>query len=422
MSALLALAGKDMKLLVRDKVGFFFTFFFPLLYAVFFGAIFSGMGDESSAMKIVVVDEDATEESKAFVKKLDDSPELEVRQANREEASNLVRRGKRVGYIVLPAGFGKAHGRPFGGDKMKIEMGMDPSRSAEAGLLQGVLTKFMYQGIQDAFSNPAVMRKQLADSLAEIQATPDMDPIAKATLSWFLPMVDKFFTELPQGDGGMAGGFERFDFEKADVAINRGGPGNPYEISFPQGIIWGVMSCSAAFGISLVVERTRGTLIRLRIAPITRAQILGGKGLACLLTTASVPTLLLILGMLVFKIRPDSWLNLVMGVVCISICFVGVMMMLSVLGKTEQSAGGIGWMCLTVMAMIGGGMIPLAFMPSWMQTVSHVSPVKWSILVMEGALWRNFSFGEMVFPCCILAAIGVVGFAVGTRAFRWTEG
>ena len=33
MNAILALAIKDLRLLFRDKVGFFFTFFFPLLYA-----------------------------------------------------------------------------------------------------------------------------------------------------------------------------------------------------------------------------------------------------------------------------------------------------------------------------------------------------------------------------------------------------
>ena len=90
------------------------------------------------------------------------------------------------------------------------------------------------------------------------------------------------------------------------------------------------------------------------------------------------------------------------------------------LGKTERSAAGIGWAVLIVMAMIGGGMIPLFVMPAWMQTMSHASPVKWSILAMEGAIWRNFSLAELALPCGILLAVGVVCFAIGTHAFRWT--
>ncbi len=421
MSTIIALAKKDLQLLVRDKVGFFFTFFFPLVYAVFFGMIFAGQGRGGSAMQIVVVDEDATDGSKAFVRQLDESAELAVQTATREEATGLVRRGKKVGYIVLPAGFGKSRERVFGGEPVKIEMGLDPSRAAEAGLLQGVLTKYMYQGMQDAFTNPTAMRKQLAASLTEVQTSADMDPAWRTTLQWFLPMMDRFFAEIPMTGGGAGRGWQTFEIVATDVQVQRRGPNNPYEITFPQGIIWGVMGCAAAFGISLVVERSRGTLVRLRIAPIGWTDILAGKSLACLGTTSAVPAMLLLFGILVFGIRPDSWLLLILAVVATSVCFVGIMMILSVAGRTEQSAGGIGWAFLTVMAMLGGGMIPLFFMPPWMQTVSHVSPVKWSILALEGALWRNFSFSEMALPCTVLIAVGLTGFALGTRLFRWTE-
>ncbi|MCA9255183.1 MAG: ABC transporter permease, partial [Phycisphaerales bacterium] len=71
------------------------------------------------------------------------------------------------------------------------------------------------------------------------------------------------------------------------------------------------------------------------------------------------------------------------------------------------------------MSLIGGGMIPLAFMPEWLQSISDVSPVKWSILAMEGAVWRNFSPAEMLKPCAVLIGIGVVSFLIGLRAFKW---
>ena len=179
MTAIIALAIKDLRLLIRDKVGFSFTVFFPLLYAVFFGAIFSSPGVSATGMRIVVVDEDGTEGSKKFIRDLDESPELDVDVADRQTATDQVRRGRRVGYVVLPAGFGKARGRVFGGEQIKIETGVDPARKAEAGMLEGILTKYMYQGIQDAFANPDKMRVQINESLAEVQDAQDMDPMAK---------------------------------------------------------------------------------------------------------------------------------------------------------------------------------------------------------------------------------------------------
>ena len=61
MREIVAMAVKDLRLLFRDRAGFFFTLFFPLIVAVMFGTIFGGGGGSRSAMSILVVDEDKTE-------------------------------------------------------------------------------------------------------------------------------------------------------------------------------------------------------------------------------------------------------------------------------------------------------------------------------------------------------------------------
>ena len=66
-----------------------------------------------------------------------------------------------------------------------------------------------------------------------------------------------------------------------------------------------------------------------------------------------------------------------------------------------------------IMAMVGGGMVPLAFMPGWLRPFGNISPVKWSIFALEGAIWRNFSLAEMISPCLVLLAIGVISFLFG---------
>ena len=103
MRKVVALALKDLRLLVRDKAGFIFTFFFPLVYCLFFGAIFSGQaGGSTNAMKIAVVDEDGTGGSRAFIQTLHDAAEVEVELTDRATAEAAVRLGKRVAYVVLP--------------------------------------------------------------------------------------------------------------------------------------------------------------------------------------------------------------------------------------------------------------------------------------------------------------------------------
>jgi ABC-2 type transport system permease protein len=236
----------------------------------------------------------------------------------------------------------------------------------------------------------------------------------------FFDDLDRFLADVNDQtyDGGLGDGV--FNVAKLDVQQESNGPRTPFQITFPQAILWGILGCVATFAISIVHERTTGTYQRLRIGPISQADILAGKGLACFLTCASVIVLLVLLGKLVFKVPIDSPALFVVGAVCTCLCFVGLMMLVSTLGKTEQSVGGAGWASLMILAMFGGGMIPLAFMPAWMQSVSHLSPIKWGIVALEGGIWRDFTVPEMLLPCGILVALGSIFFALGVLMLRHT--
>lgn len=423
MGRILALAAKDLKLLFRDKAGFFFTFFLPLLYCMFFGAIFAKQGDGSrGAMGVTIVDEDQTDASRRFIETLQEAPEIKVDFADRSKAKTLVRKGKRVAYVVLPKGFGEQLDTPFFGGTPKLETGIDPSRQAEAGMLTGILTQYTYQAMQASMMDRDKMRRSLAKSMSELKQADGMNPVTRGALMLFLPALDGFLATMPDDQAGF-GGFGGMEITQADVIKEaaKGRPRSAYDISFPQGTVWGLLGCAAGFAMSFVEERTRGTLVRLRTAPISRGEILAGKALACFATTVSLQVALFTFGRVVFGVRPQSIAFLGLAIVCSSIAFVGIMMFVSVLGRSERSAGGIAWAVMLVMAMTGGGMIPLFIMPNWLLVISHFSPVKWAILSMEGAVFRDFSLGEMMVPCGVLLAVGVVFFSVGVRAFRWVQ-
>ena len=72
--------------------------------------------------------------------------------------------------------------------------------------------------------------------------------------------------------------------------------------------------------------------------------------------------------------------------------------------------------------MLGGCMIPVMFMPAIMKNLSVISPIKWAILSIEGAIWREFTVVDMLLPCGILLAVGAVGITVGTRMLQRSGG
>ena len=177
--------------------------------------------------------------------------------------------------------------------------------------------------------------------------------------------------------------------------------------------IWAILTCTLTFAISIVKEREKGTYHRLRVGPVSRIQILSGKGMACSFACLFVLVLLVILAIFLFKMPVNNFLFLVIAVFCTVFSFVGIMTFASTLCKTEQAVSGAAWAIIMVMAMLGGGMMPLLFMPSWMQTVSSISIVKWSIVALEGGIWRHLTFLELLKPCGILIIVGALFFAMG---------
>jgi ABC-2 type transport system permease protein len=415
MRPVLALAVKDLRLLARNRGDLFFTLGFPLLIAVFFGVIFSGPSEGRAPLAIAVVDGDSSEGSWAFLAGLEADPAVSVlRTATAVEAEGLVRLGKRVAYVVLPPGFGARSARPFGGAGARLEIGLDPSRKAEGAMLEGLLFQQAAAGLQKAMGDREASRRMIRDSMGALRLAP-AGSSGRADTERFLGELDRFLEKAPSGPGIA---FQPLTVERKAVAVERRGPHRSFEFTFPQGILWGIMACAANFGIGLVVERTAGTLLRLHAAPLSPGQVLAGKALGCFLAILLVEAVLLTIGWVFFGVRPTSLPLLALAFASAAVAFVGIMMMLATLGRTAQSASGAGWAALLVMSMLGGGMVPLFVMPAWMLTASNVSPAKWAILGLEGALWRGFSPAEMALPCGVLLAVGALAFAAGARAFR----
>lgn len=412
MSPIAAIALKDMRVLLRSKGRIFFTFIWPVIVTVLFGFAFGGGSDAQSKVKIALVDEDHTEGSQAFAKALEES--FDLTPMARADAENAVRRGDRAGYIVLTPGFGDASERMFYGQPKQIELGVDPARRAEAGMIEGLLMKHAAEDMQQLFTDPNASTRMVDKALGEMKDAPSSEV---ASVQRFLGEL-KTFVNTPQAQASsQQGQWQPLKVISKPVARERSGPDNAFDITFPQGVIWGLIGCMMTFGISLVTERTEGTFVRLRMAPLTRAQVLGGKALACFGAILGVEMVLFAIAWN-FGVRPTSLALLTVALISAAICFVGFMMLIAGMGRTAETASGAAWAIMMPLSMFGGAMVPTFVMPQWMQSIGFISPVRWAMLAIEGGVWRNFSIAEMATPCALLITVGVVCFTLGTRALK----
>lgn len=419
MSPVLAIALKDLRTFSRQRASLFFTFIWPICVAVLFGVLFGGGNRATPRLPIAVVDEDGTVESKAFASRLIGRDTFEAITATRAEALEAVRKGRRTAAVVLRPGFGEASTRLFYGTSPEVQLYTDPSRQAERGMLEGLLMQQGAERMQSLFSDPAGSRQNVQRALEDLQRDTS---VARPGLETFLGQLDTFLATpdarsvAPQAtEGAASGAWTPLHITFEDLQRERTGPRNGYDVTFPQAMLWAVFGCVMAFGTTFVSERVRGTLVRLQVSPLSRGEVLAGKSLAALLAIFLVECLLLALGVIGFGVRPASWLLLLPAIACTAAAFVGIILLLASMARSEHGIGGMGPAVMMPMFMLGGAMLPLMFMPPWLAGLSYVSPVRWAILALEGAIWRDFGPAEMVVPCAVLLAIGLVTFVIGAK-------
>jgi ABC-2 type transport system permease protein len=425
VSAILTIAAKDLRLLARNRGHLVFTFVWPLVTALFFGTVFGGSSDDPGRIPVLLVDEDGSDASRALMAAVGRLSGVDARPVpeGRDTALQRVRRGTATAAVIAPAGYGAAGDRLFAGPAPVVELHVDPSRTAEAAMLEGQLMGAAMERLSEVFAGGERSVRVVDRALQNATAAPRPDP----ALTGFLGEVKRFVGSRPErapaegtADGtpdGTSEAWRPVAITRFAVQDEREGPRSGYEVSLPQGVIWGMIGCALGFAMGLVNERTRGTMARLCTSPIGRVHVLAGKGVACFAALAAVQTMLFALGAGVLGVVPGSILRLAVAGACLAFAFVGLMMVVATLARSEQSASGLAWAVFLPLSMLGGGMVPLFALPGWMQTAGTLSPVKWGILALEGALWRGFGWAELALPCGILLAVGAVGFGLGVRRF-----
>jgi ABC-2 type transport system permease protein len=429
MRRILILALKDLKLALRDRLAAFFYFVFPVLYAILIGYMMSGIvglgvGMYRGTVSLAVVDEDQTEASTGFLNYLRDTEELKVHQTDLEKAEDMVRLRRCTAYLVLQKGFASTDWLLAPGRQSQMRLVTDETRLAEGQIVRSMVYMRLMDFIRSRLlaglaSNPQQGERLRAVFRGYLKSDTQMDPGLREQLSGLLRSWERAeamqpaSNERPPSDSTMASGAGRF---KANGLLRDICP-----VTFPQGVVWAMLFSAAFFAASLVYERTDGTLQRLRMAPLTRLQLLLGKGLACMMNGLAASMVLLIVGVLFFEIRPDSYGLLLLGLLTTALCFSGMMMLLASLGKTPAAEEGLALSVLLIMAMLGGAMVPEVVMPPFARTISYYVPVKWAIMAMEGPIRRDFSFAEMLPFYLKLTVFGMACYVAGVCVLRRTE-
>jgi len=207
-------------------------------------------------------------------------------------------------------------------------------------------------------------------------------------------------------------------------------------VYFPQYFLPGMVATGVMLSsfqnlaISIAAERDDGTLKRLRSTPLPPTAYFLGKTGQVLVTAGVQTALLLGVAALAFDVplptEAGRWWTFawvfVLGTAAGSVCGVAY----SSVPRTGRSASPVVIPVVLVLQFVSGVFFQFNELPTWMQQLASVFPLKWMAQGMrsvflpdEAAVLEPSGSWQHGPTAAVLVAWLVVGLVVGVRTFRW---
>jgi ABC-2 type transport system permease protein len=208
-------------------------------------------------------------------------------------------------------------------------------------------------------------------------------------------------------------------------------------VSFTQYFMAGVIAAGILgaslqnMAIGIATERSDGTLKGLAGTPMPKSAYFVGKVVQVLVVTVAIVVVLLVIGVVFYGIHLPSgrgWLTFVWVAALGSAACTLLGIAVSSLARNGRSASATVTPVALVLQFISGVFFQFSQVPTWLQTVASIFPLKWMAqglrsVFLPDALAAQEPAGswELGRVALVLGIWCVVGLALCVRTFRWQD-
>lgn len=201
--------------------------------------------------------------------------------------------------------------------------------------------------------------------------------------------------------------------------------GRPYISYIAPGVMsWGVAN-AAVFGIAFtLMQWRRDDLLRLiRLTPTPLTTVLASRYVLALVVGVVQAAVFVGVAMLpLFGLELDGRWPLVLPALVLGItAFLAIGVIVGTYANTPEAVAAIANCMMVPMAFLSGSFLPLDMMPSWLQSVSRVLPLRYLNDAASGALTGSGSPATIWIGCAALLGYALVFGAIGLKTFRWSN-
>jgi ABC-2 type transport system permease protein len=382
MSAVLAIALKDLRQRLRDRSVLVIGFIAPVAVAALISVAFGSAASFHADMAVVDLDGGPVAAGfTTFVKGPDLANVLTVKPVTSEaDARAKVAKGDLSAAFVIPRGFSEA--------------------------------------VTSGKSRPITVLASVDASIAE--------QVARSLAESFTAQIEAVQLQSAVRAGAPAASVGRLAADASSVRLPEQTVTQPAGTRALNGVSYyapamGIFFMFFAIGFGArgyFLERTGGTLERLSAAPIGPGTILAGKSLATFVYgVASLGTVAVVTS-LVFDARWGPPLVVLALIVALSLTMVGLTALVITVARTERQADGFASMLTFGLVLLGGNFVFIGGAPPLVRTLALLTPNGWALRAFTdlagGAAWT----AAMVPVMAILAfalSTGAIAFALRRR-------
>ncbi len=298
---------------------------------------------------------------------------------------------------------------------LKLKFLHNPRNEIETQTVTGLVQKTIYTSAPQALL--LSLQKKGANFIGQENFDQFNHAIASAVAQGFGGDAEEIYANLSKGDFGLGAdgnGAGPSLFESLIKIDSEQVGGRQVKSSMATRSVggWAIMfllfSLSGA-ATSLFDEKKAGLFQRLLAAPVRRTHILWSKYLFGMFVGMVQLSALFLAGSLLFGIDiTTNFGNLLLICLGASMACVSFGMLLAAVSPSSAAASGLGTFLILTMSAIGGAWFPTSFMPEFIQKLSKLTIVYWSLDGFIKVLWANCTTLELLPTLAVLAGIALV--------------
>jgi ABC-2 type transport system permease protein len=379
----LALTAKEVQQLRRNRVLLIQLMLPPTIVLVIFGF---ALNPKVRDLRLGIVDESATTESRGFVDSLTRNVNFDVTHQYRrvKEAEDALNGLELDAFIVIPVDFARTLGR---GQTADVQVVIDAVDANTAQITQGYLGMALEQYNSSGGGGGGVA----AD---KFRARPMFVRSARTPPPPGVPEV------------------------RSAYIYNPGLVTTWYYVTGVMSIIMFINASLVASALA-VKEKETGTIEQLLMTPAQTGEMLLAKTSPVFVLMMVVLFTALIVGILVFglPVRGALWLFTVAGGFA-ALAGIGIGVMVATVSRSQQQAQLLTFFVNPPITLLSGATAPLDNMPEIFQKLSYLDPLRYMVTIIRGVTLKDSPWSSLWPNLLALAVFSIVLFAISAWRFR----